>query len=101
MKYFNAVWCFALAAFGLYGGATAKVFYPGRLGAKSNGKPIPTWLGRLWCFGFAAGMLYLGFKALPLVRTTAKVRPVLCFRLAPNCCKAHGEFGFPAAEIIR
>jgi hypothetical protein len=53
-----------MAGVAAYGGATAKEFYPGRLGRKSPGKLIPKWLGRLWVFGFAAVMLYLGIKAL-------------------------------------
>jgi hypothetical protein len=64
MRYFGPIMCFLMAAFGAYVGATAKVFYPGRLGRKSDGKPIPTWFGRVWFLGFAAVMLYLGIKGL-------------------------------------
>jgi hypothetical protein len=65
MKYFGSVVWFLMAAFGMYGGATSKVFYPGTLGRKATGKPMPTWLGRLWFFGFAAVTLYMGIRALP------------------------------------
>lgn len=64
MNYLGTIICFLMAAFGVYGGVTGKVFYPGRLGRKATGKPIPTWLGRLWFFGFAAVAFYVGLKGL-------------------------------------
>jgi hypothetical protein len=58
MKWINIVLPFAMAVFAAYVGATAKVFYPGRLGGPPRDKPIPKWFGRLWFFGGSAVCFY-------------------------------------------
>jgi hypothetical protein len=64
VKHFEIWIYFLLAAFGIYVGAASRDFYPGRLGRNATGKPLPRWFGRLWCFGFAVVMLYLGIRGL-------------------------------------
>ena len=47
-----------------YIGATAKNFYGGGVGRLAVRNPTPRWFGRVWFFGFAAVMLYLGVRGL-------------------------------------
>jgi len=64
MKYFELSVCFAMAVVGAYLGATGKKFYGGGVGRLAINNPIPTWFGRLWFFGFAVVMVYLGIRSL-------------------------------------
>ena len=64
MKHLGPILCFVMAAGAAYVGATAKNFYGGGVGRLATKNPTPTWFGRLWFFGFAAVMLYLGVKGL-------------------------------------
>jgi hypothetical protein len=63
VKHFEKWIYFLMAAFGIYVGAMGRDFYPGRLGRSATGKALPRWFGRLWFFGFAVIMLYLGIKS--------------------------------------
>jgi hypothetical protein len=53
-----------MAILSLYLGMAAKTFHAGGPGRNTSAKPLPKWFGRLWFFGFAAIMLYLGIKGL-------------------------------------
>jgi hypothetical protein len=53
-----------MAGFAVYVGVTAENFYPGRLGRKAAGKPLPKWFGRLWFFGFATIAVFMGIRSL-------------------------------------
>ncbi len=64
MKHLETWVYFLMAAVGIYGGIFGEEFYPGRLGRNAAGKPWPKWFGRLWFFGFAVIMLYLGIRGL-------------------------------------
>jgi hypothetical protein len=54
---------FLAAAFAIYMGVTAENFYPGRLGRKATGMPVPKWFGRLWCFVFSIIAIYMCIRA--------------------------------------
>jgi hypothetical protein len=64
MKHLETWIYLLIAAVALYGGVFGEEFYPGRLGRKPTGKPLPKWFGRLYFFAFAVIALYSGMKGL-------------------------------------
>ena len=64
MKNFLPIIFFLMAAFATYCGLVGSEFRLGGLSRTPTIKPLPAWVGRLWFFGFAIIMLYLGIKGL-------------------------------------
>ena len=62
--HFESIICFLMAAFGIFLGVMGSEFRLGGLGRTPTSKPLPMWLGRVWAFGFAIIMLYLGIRRL-------------------------------------
>jgi hypothetical protein len=55
---------FLMAAFAIFFGVRGSEFRLGGLGRTPTSKPLPAWFGRMWFFGFAIIMLYLGIRGL-------------------------------------
>jgi hypothetical protein len=64
VKYLTPIFFFVLAAFAIFFGVMGSEFRLGGLGGTPTSKPLPTWIGRIWFFGIAAVMVYLGIRGL-------------------------------------
>jgi hypothetical protein len=64
MKHLLPLVFFLMAALAIYIGITGGNFYPGTLGRRATGKPIPRWFGRTWFFTFAGVALYMAWRSL-------------------------------------
>lgn len=64
VKYVLPTVCLLMAAFAIFCGVRGSEFRLGGLGRTPTSRPLPTWLGRVWFFGFALIMLFLGIRDL-------------------------------------
>lgn len=64
MKNLDSIICFVMAGGAIFIGVASKGFYGGGPGRLAVNNPVPKWFGRLWFFGFAAVMVYVGIKAM-------------------------------------
>jgi hypothetical protein len=64
MKHFVSIIFLLMAACAVFFGVKGTEFRLGGLGRTPTSKPLPIWFGRLWFFGFAIILLYLGIIGL-------------------------------------
>ena len=64
VKHFTSIVYLLLAGVAIFIGAVGNEFRLGGLGRTPTSKPLPIWLGRLYFFGFAGVMLFLGVHSL-------------------------------------
>jgi hypothetical protein len=64
VKHLLPVIFFLMAAFAIYFGVMGSEFRLGGLCRTPTSNTLPNWFGRMWFFGFAIIMLYMGIRGL-------------------------------------